>query len=25
VALGLLTEEEFDELVRPDKMARPNK
>ncbi len=24
VALGLLTAEEFDELVRPDKMARPN-
>jgi len=24
VALGLLTTEEFDELVRPDKMARPN-
>jgi fumarate hydratase class II len=23
VALGLLTAEEFDELVRPDKMARP--
>ena len=24
IALGLLTAEEFDELVRPDKMARPN-
>jgi fumarate hydratase class II len=24
VALGLLTAEEFDELVRPEKMARPN-
>ena len=23
IALGLLTAEEFDELVRPDKMARP--
>ena len=25
VELGLLTAEEFDELVKPEKMARPNK